>query len=678
MKPIFPDAALLLALLLAFLAAPAGAADKPAQKPAQKKDDALTVNARAAATVAYRNLVSSPDAVDKEREAMLFALLAERRARRPDLAVRALQPLGRREAIMAALDRNLDLAVARGNPKRAKATLAEAEAVFDPVFDIQLSYGRQDTYRRTRIGAVRPKVFTPQGNEDVFFDPFSDFEDRYCTLRCRNNILKELTIDWKPEDTTVVAFEFYENLSTAILPSERIDTSPGRSFGHPKEQITATLAVTQNLPWGGSLTLTDQTIQQYVYYRRGFEWPGGQWTTNITGSFTSPLPYMKGFGESSANAINEKKARVGAERSDHDFDRVLQGILRDTEAAYFDLVRAGEALATTVQVERLTVALRDRMTRMYGEQLATRYQMAQLEAEVSKAGLDIERALESYISASIRLGTMIGDVELAKGRVLYLPIAFRPALEKQAKVPTLKEAWEQARKTRPDLHIANLDQRTAELSAAQAASEARPDLQLSGNIASNQKGDIYGYRNPVQSHTSLMQPDALNQTFTLTFTRPFDNRAANARLSQARLGLQSQELGTRASEASVKRELTEALTNLQTARGNEKSRGREAQALRDAYESYERSLEAGLASEDEILNTLRRYLSAEVGRVSAMADRRRAENNLLYAQGLIAATLPAEVAVGKADRERLKALTTGGKLHQFAKPPAVDGVAPKP
>ena len=146
------------ALLLCAL--PALAAGKP-----EKKEDDLTRAARSAATVAYRSLVSTPDAVDKEREAMLFALLAERRARRPDLAVRALQPLGRREAIMAALDRNLDLAVARGNPKRARATLAEAEAVFDPVFDIQLSYGRQDIYRRTRIGAVRPKVFAPQGNE---------------------------------------------------------------------------------------------------------------------------------------------------------------------------------------------------------------------------------------------------------------------------------------------------------------------------------------------------------------------------------------------------------------------------------------------------------------------------------------------------------------------------------
>lgn len=662
------------ALLLAFLLAPpAAAADKP-----RPKDDPVTEDARAAATVAYRGLVSSPDAVDKERAAMLRALLAERRARRPDLAVRALQPLGRREAIMAALDRNLDLAVARGDPQRARATLAEAEAVFDPVFDIQLSYARQDTYRRTRVGSVRPKVFVPQGNENVFFDPFSDFEDRYCTLRCRVNVLKELTIDWTPEDRTVVAFEFYENLSTQILTNERIDTSPGRSFGHPKQQVTATLAVTQNLPWGGSLTLTDQTIQQYVYYRRGFEWPGGQWTTNITGSFTSPLPYAKGFGESGANAVREKKARIGAERADHDFDRALQGVLRDTESAYFDLVRAGEALATSVQVERLTIALRDRMKRMFDQQLATRYQAAQLDAEVSKAGLEIERALETYISSSIRLGTLIGDVELAKGRVIYLPIAFRPALEKQGKIPTLKDAWEQARKTRPDLHIANLDQRTAELSAAQARNEAQPDLAFSGNITSGQKADIYGYRNPIATHTSLTEPDSLNQNFSLTFTRPWDNRAALSRLSQARLGLESQTLGTRASEASVKRELTEALTALQTARGNEKSRAREARALLDAYESYERSLEAGIASEDEILNTLRRYLAAEVGRVAAMADRRRAENNLLYAQGLIAAVLPADVAVGRADRERLKTLLSSGRLQRFGAPVAPAQPAKQP
>lgn len=638
--------------------------------PARKSDDAYTENARAAAEVAYRNLVSSPDAADKERQAMLFALLAERRARRPDLAVRALQPLGRREAIMAALDRNLDLAVARGNPERAKATLAEAAAVFDPVFDVQLSYGRQDTYRRTRIGAVRPKVFAPQGNESVYFDPFSDMEDRYCTLRCRQNILKEMTIDWTPEDKTVVSFEFYENLSTAILTDERIDTSPGRSFGHPAQQITATLAVTQNLPWGGSLTLTDQTIQQYVYYRRGFEWPGGQWTTNVTGSFVTPLPYTKGFGESGANAVQEKKARVAAERADHDFDRALQGVLRDADAAYFDLVRVGEALSTAVRAERMTAALRDRTSRMYDRQLATRYQLAQLEAETAKAALDVERALESYISASIRLGALIGDVELAKGRVLYLPIAYRPALEKQMKAPTPAQAWEQARKTRPDLAIAALDQRTAELTAAQALNEARPDLAFTGNIASGQKADVYGYRNPVDSHANLLQGDSLNQTFGLTFTRPWDNRAADARLSQARLGLRSQELGTRATEASVRRELTEALTAMQTARGAEKTKAREAQALLDAYESYERSLDVGLASEDEIINTLRRYQAAETARTSAMVDRRRAENNLLYAQGLIAATLPAEVATGKADRERLKALTASGRLQRFAKPAA--------
>ena len=599
---------------------------------------------------------------------LVKGLLDQRRTARADVAGRPILPISRREAAARGLETNLTLAVGRLEPDRVQTLLREVQAVFDPVLDLSLGYNRADSYRRQRVGLLKPRTFAGTGGNE--FTPFNDPITHVATQR-RINLCKFFPCPDtnKPE---VRALEFYSTLSVPPGPStvaEPIVANAGRSTlnnGHPLQKVDVSVSLSQELPWGGTLQLTDDTIQQKIYYDSRHYWEDGQYTTNLTGTFNSPIPFGKGFGPDNPHNSAIKSAQINREIADWTLKDLVNQTLRDIDLAYFEVVSQLEALDSTVKNRELIVELKERQARILKQDpgLVTRYQEAQLDNEVSKAGIQIEQALQSYLSASVALAQLIGDPDAHTGSAIYLPYAYGHDLDTPL-AAVLDGALAAARANRPDFFIVKLDRANAEVGLKLAQNQARPDIQVGASVKSGENGSVYGYANPLQSQERLVRPDTLNQNYSISYTRPWGNRAAEAAVDIARLSVEDQEIVIRDTDSRVKREITTDLATVQSARARLTHSAAESKAMRAAYESLERQLGAGLVGEDQIIQASRNLLTAELNRIGAKIDNREAETALLYAQGTIANALPTRTAESPFDQRRVALLADAGYLKYF-------------
>lgn len=652
------------ALVLALtLAAPARA------EPAPVDPRLLDQHAKVVAAVVQSQIAPALMPEDQKRaQSLVRGLLDQRRSARSDVAGRPILPISRREAATRGLETNLSLAIGRAEPDRAQTVLREARAVFDPVLDLSLGYNRADSYRRERVGLLKPRTFAGTGGNE--FTPFNDPVTNVATQRRINLCLyAPCPASNTPE---VRALEFYSTLSVPAGPStvsEPIVANAGRAAlnnGHPLQQVDVSVSLSQELPWGGSLQLTDQTIQQKIYYDTRHYWEDGQYTSNLTGTFIAPIPFGKGFGPDNAHNSAIKSAEINRERADWTLKDLVNQTLRDIDLAYFEVVRALEALNTTVGNRELMVQLKARQTRILKAEpgLVTRYQEAQLDNEVSRAGIQVEQALQSYLSASVALAQLIGDPDARTGSAIYLPYAYGRDLDAPL-AATLDGALAAARVNRPDFFIVKLDRANAEVGLKLAQNQAQPDIQVAGSVRSGENGSVYGHGDPVESQGRLIRPDSLNQNYSLTYTRPWGNRAAEAAVDIARLSVEDREIVIRDTDNRVKREITSDLASVQSARARLTHSAAQAADLRAAYESLERQLGAGVVGEDQIILASRNLLNAELTRIGAKIDNREAETALLYDQGTIANALPGRTVESPLDQRRLALLADSGHLKYF-------------
>ncbi|MEI8394365.1 MAG: TolC family protein [Rhodospirillaceae bacterium] len=666
-------AAMLAALVVAHLS-PAGEAAAAAPEPLDQATRAGY--AAAVAEVVKAQVLPAVMPEDEKRAAALVrSLLDQRKKSRSDVSGRLVQPLDRRQAAVRGLELNLDLAIGRQEPERVQTLLREVRAVFDPVLDLQLGYNRADSYDRSRIGLVKPRFvmqsFAPKaGGEAIFNDPLANGgttlrRQNFCTIAPKTAGCPGEAATTQP---IIRAIEWYYNTSTAPV-NEPIVANAGRSAlnnGHPLQQTNVSIGLSQQLPWGGSVQLTDNTVQQKIYYRPQAYWEDGQFSSSLTGALAMPLPFTKGFGPDNPINSSIRAQEIARQSADWVLKDLLNQTLRNVDLAYFEVVRQLEGLTAAVDRLKAVQKLKDRQDRILKQDpgLITRYQQAQLESEVTKAGLDIETQLQNYLAASVTLGGLIGDPDIRAGGPIYLPYSYGREMEAKQAI-TADQAFATAKTNRPDFFIARLDRDSADVSLRQAKNQALPDVQLGINVTSSENGSVFGYGNPGTSQLGLFQPDTLNHSYSLTYTRPWGNHAALAAVDIARLSVEDRDIAIQSTEISVKREITGSLADLQSARARVDSAKAQVKALRSASESLMRQLEAGLVGEDQVIQAARNLLAAELDLAGARIDARETETRLLYAEGVIANVLPGQTASSGLDRRRLDLLADAGHLKYF-------------
>ena len=621
---------------------PAWAAEQAQSNQAQFNREDLKRHSATVTEIVRRQVVEQPTDPDNSRVAMIEELLK----RRPDIAgARTLEPVDRRSAIAGGLGNNLTIAIGLTSPERTGALAREASAVFLPVLDLTIGYGRIDAEHRTRIG----KAITKAVNADGF-----NMNSPFKNLPPSENTGQAVITDMKLRP--VKGGQLIE------LP---IEATSGREFGAPKESLNYTINISQELPWGGTFTITDRTVQREIYYRGTYYWEDGQWSSGLSGSLNMPLPFTKGFGSGNEKLAASRSAQAVAERADWDLQALLNKVLLDIDTAYFDVIRRMEALETTVGNRDMIRRQQERMNRLYGLRQITRLQKAQIDAEMAKAEVRVEQSLSDYVASSQALSLLIGDSSVVGGAAIYLPVDYADDLA-QAVPLNFEDALATAQATRPDFKINDINALLREINDAQARTNARPDLRLAASASSSQAGTTYGYADPLTSHMKIGTPDKLDQSYGLTFTMPWANRAAYANADKADLGVKDQEYATSSLQNRVRREITERLAAVQAARSRLKSASAEADNMAAAVASLERQQTiAGTVSEDELIQATRNLLSARLSLTGARVDAKQAESGLLYAQGTIAGALANQTASSQFDRNRIAMLSDAGLLSFF-------------
>lgn len=645
--------ALLAAIPPAQAEAPAGADGATTAAAAEAATTAAiapAVEAHAAAVVeVVQGLIAPPpNEAERARLARIEEMIRARQG--AEAAAGRIVPIDRRGAALLALERNLSLSVARRDPAKAEDLLREARAVFHPVFNISIGYSRDDTYERTKLGTVnrRAVIF----GEPPFLELFKP----------------------RAEDPDPQVFALYfRNFFRQDGVEKLIVASPGRTNGALDEKVIFTLGVTQQLPWGGTLTVTDETTQQKPYYRSGHYFRDGQWSTDLSASLNMPLPFTKNFGRDNPNQAQIAIAEVTRERADWQVKAVVNDVLRQADQAFFEVAQRLEALESTLENRDLVAAQRDRINRLFDLGQVTRYQKAQMEAEAEKAEIRVEQALTELILASQRLALLIGEPEAAEAQMLFLPYGYAPLLDRIDAPTSLAAAMAVAKENRPDFFIEGLNQRIAEISLAAAENQARPDLVLSLAGIAGQNGSTFGYASPLDSHGSVTDPDTVNASAGLTYTYPLYKRAANAAVGRARIERDNQELVQRAVETAVRRDIAQSLAAAQSARARVALAQSELENMQVAYESLERRHRlVGSVSENELIDAARRLLNARLSLIQARIDSKQAESALLAAQGIIAQALPEQTAASALEQRRLRQLAAAGYLQYFGAPVAAD------
>ncbi|QQP91929.1 TolC family protein [Skermanella sp. TT6] len=604
--------------------------------------DLIARHGAAVTELVRRQIAEQPGARDQERIALVGDLLK----RRPDIAgARAVEPIDRRTAVAAGLGNNLRLAIGLTTPERAAALSREADAVFNPVLDLTIGYGRADTEHRTRIGKAITKAVNADG-----FNINSPFKNLPPSENEGQAQIKDMKL--RP----IKGGELIE------LP---IEATPGRTFGSPEESLNYTLQITQELPWGGTLSITDRTAQREVYYRAGYYWEDGMWSTNLSGSLNMPLPFTKDFGPDNKKNAASRSAAAVAERADWDLQVLLNTILLEIDTAYFEAVRRLEALETTAANRDMILRQQERMDRLYALNQTTRLQKAQIDAEAARARVRVEQALSDYVSASQALSLLIGDPSVIGADAIYLPVDYEDDLA-QAVPVDLETALRTARESRPDFKVDDINRILREINEALARNQARLDLRFVASVTAGQNGTSYGYADPLKSHTGIAAPDSLNQSYGLGLSYPWANRSAGAGADIARLGTQDQEYATQSLQNRVRREIAERLAAVQAARARVRAGAAEVDNLATSVASLERRQAlTGTVSEDELIQATRRLLSARLALTGARVDAKQAESGLLFAQGTIAGALAEQTVASQFDRNRLSLLADAGHLSFF-------------
>ncbi|MGH6635723.1 MAG: TolC family protein [Gammaproteobacteria bacterium] len=556
------------------------------------------------------------------------------------------------EAALAGLKKNLAIEVSRHDGEQAHRAILEAEAVFDPVFDLGFSYDQSDTHERTIRGRVNQQSFqpiapagNPLGPGNVDLDLPSDVEARIEQIlgaRIRRIIFG--TLEQSSIETDIFASREQDNGAT--------DTK------------TYNVALSQQLPWGPRFDISVATTDRDVFYDRQGNSFDADWASSLLFNLELPVPGGRNFGPYAILDTAVKLSEKNAERGYWALKTTINSTLRDVDLAYLDLVQSLEELLVQIENRQLVERQSRHTERLFDLGYATNYDRAQIDAELAQARAQVEAAKNDFIAASDALAVLIEYSGRAVRENIYVPTNY-PWLEIPLTLDT-DSALAVAKSFRPEVHASRVDYEASEIARAFSAVDAKPDVRANVSIESLQNGSVYGYKSYWASLGAIGDPDTLNQSYGASYRYPWGNRAVKARLAQAEGGVEVSALAKRSTQNDVVSDVNNALSNLQAARARIEHAEQSFESARRAYNRLARVEESGgSVAENELIINIRNLLTAKLAKIAATIDNKRAESNLLAAQGVIAQHYAGMTADKPIERYRLELLSEKGDFQYF-------------
>ena len=551
--------------------------------------------------------------------------------------------------LLQALHHNLSIQTGQLDAAIARQAIEEADAVFSPVFTLDLGHSSSMVYERRNSGPVFLKRSQPTP---------TDGGKSYLVITPP-----------PPDPYQVDRIGFLKQEPSTVNKNYKVSLQQEPGWLDTK---TGTLTIQQQLPWGPRLTLTKDTSYKETYYdpNRAKSWDA-PWAITVKASLNAPLPFGKNFGRYSSAETAVEQAKIADRQADWNLKTVINNTLRKADLAYWDLVQAMENLLTSIENRQYLEARAAYAERMLIAGRVTQYGRDQMAMELARAKLHEASAQQALVTVSAALVVLIKEDRSSTGEALLLPVEYQNRLAEAIKPVDNQQAIATALARRPELQIKDLALQSSLLAHRFMENQARPNLLFSGGGNMKQSNATYGYDAYPEAVSNVLSPDSQAVNGSLSYTYPWRNRVAKAALTQAGYALEGAQLSQQSSEQMIHKEVDDALVSMASARARLGSaRNHEklaALALEKAKSRWELTGDIG---EMELLSQSRALLDARLARIAAMVDCKKAETQLAAAQGTLSEGLADQVAVNPFDRQRLALLAASGATPHFSAPEA--------
>ncbi len=552
---------------------------------------------------------------------------------------RAIIDLSIHGASEAAQDKNLQIQTSQQDKKLARELLRESQAVFDPLLNLSGGYTRIDTYERSEsITRERSTdaTFVPVSTAPGDVPPSVDEEGNQITSQEFFGTLICVTVD-----------EALVNAEQCSLTTETRTEREFASFsGTPSEAWDFAFGAAQLFPWGSSLEAQFQSIHRIKEFfnldpfgllqQLSTDDPIGQdsrfpWTTSFVAAFTTPLPYSRNFGP---YGFFPTVGVMLAERRDRRADWVVaasaNSVLRDVDSAYWEIVRSIKQLEITVEQRTVLERLAARAQVLFDAGALTRYDKAQVEADLEDFRNREQIAWNNYIAASNALVELL-DYE---GDKVILPVHYSSELKTPVTVDS-EAAFATAMEHRPEIKLSKLDVEASDIRFKHRKVQTFPDLSLSAGVFLNQSDAVLGYKDWTDSFGNVFDPDQENFFVSINFRIPLGNRALKSALSQARIQRDQATDESQRTVNDVIRQLNTVIADIYSTEAEKTERKINLELAQLAYDKASGLIERGLITSFELLRKLNDLFTARSAYIDTLVDHRKTRAQLLAAEGVL-------------------------------------------
>ncbi len=168
---------------------------------------------------------------------------------------------------------------------------------------------------------------------------------------------------------------------------------------------------------------------------------------------------------------------------------------------------------------------------------------------------------------------------------------------------------------RPDIVQAQLRVGSQEIARNAARNQRLPQVDLGGTASASGFGGDLG-----SATTDMGTADGYNWTFSLTFSYPLGNRAANNALQQQNLLLKQALIDQRKVQLTVSREIFQTVRNLETASKSVEVRRAATVLARTQLEAEQEKFRLGLSTSFTVLQFQNQLTSARSDEIRALSD----------------------------------------------------------
>lgn len=327
-------------------------------------------------------------------------------------------------------------------------------------------------------------------------------------------------------------------------------------------------------------------------------------------------PLLRGFGPAVDRALIAR-SQLGVKIANLNFrSRVLQ-VVRDTEAAYYNLVFARENLVVKKHSLDLAQQLYDENKTRKLTGVATDLDVLSAEVGVANARNGIVLADQAVRNSEDALHALIGQFEFDSelGTVALLPY--------QEPSPSFDLSYKLARENQPDYLAAQESIKQLQIDVTTAKNATLPTLNLDGTAGFTGTGRTYD-----RATNNITSGDAHNWELDLTFSVPWGLHADRARYRSALASLRQQQTRLRQLDQNL---LIQVRADVRAVETDQQSVEINAKATELATRQYELELarfKAGLSTSRQVLQTQDDLEAARVNELLARVDLRVAIANL--------------------------------------------------